>query len=337
MQEKIVALSQFGALISEPETHDDIMQDILRAEQENPWFTKSFCIKTLTHWGKLLSLENLSEFVKPYTIGKPNEMKRVGIIMAGNIPIVGMHDLLMLILSGHKAIVKRSSKDMVLPEMIVRKLAEFLPKIHEQVVFEAELFKNTDAIIATGSNNSARYFEQYFEKIPHIIRKNRNSVAVLSGNETPEQLNALCDDVFMYFGLGCRSVSKLYVPENYDVTKFLDACEGWSHLMEHSKYMNNYIYQKAILLMDRQVHLDNDFLLLREHTDLASPLSVLHYERYQTIDSLQSELNLLSDSIQCISSDIKEIPNSIPLGTSQQPSLDTFADNVDSMEFLLNL
>jgi len=336
MQEKMIAISKLGEILSQPEAHDDIMQDILRAEQENPWFTKSFCIQTLTHWGKLLSLSNLSEFVNDYSFGKP-DVKRVGIIMAGNIPIVGMHDLLMVILSGHKAIVKRSSKDMVLPKMIVRKLSEFMPEIHEQVIFEPELFKNTDAIIATGSNNSARYFEQYFDKIPHIIRKNRNSVAVLNGNETPEQLNALCDDVFMYFGLGCRSVSKLYVPENYDVTKFLDACESWSHLMEHNKYMNNYIYQKAILLMDQQVHLDNDFLLLREQSDLSSPLSVLYYERYKSIDSLQSELSLLSDSIQCISTDIKEIPNSIPLGTCQQPELNTFADNVDSMEFLLNL
>jgi hypothetical protein len=336
MQEKLIALSRLGELISEPESHDDIMRDILRAEQENPWFTKSFCIQTLAHWGKMLSFNNLTDFTKRYSFGSP-KLKRVGIIMAGNIPIVGMHDLLMVILSGHKAIVKRSSKDMVLPGMIIRKLAEYMPEIHDQVVFEPELFKNTDAIIATGSNNSARYFKQYFEKLPHIIRKNRNSVAVLSGNETPEQLNALCDDVFMYFGLGCRSVSKLYVPEDYDVTKFLDACEGWSHIMEHAKYMNNYIYQKAILLMDQQVHLDNDFLLLREHPDLASPLSVLHYARYQNIDSLRSELDLLSDSIQCISSDIEDIPNSIPLGTCQQPDLKTFADNIDSLEFLLNL
>ncbi|MEA1873010.1 MAG: acyl-CoA reductase [Bacteroidota bacterium] len=336
MKKKIIAISKLGKCIAEPEAHDDIMQDILRAEQENPWFTKSFCIQTLTYWGKLLSLDNLSEFAKNYSFGKP-DIKRVGIIMAGNIPIVGMHDLLMVILSGHKAIVKRSSKDMVLPKMIIRKLSEFMPEIHEQVIFETELFKNTDAIIATGSNNSARYFEQYFEKLPHIIRKNRNAIAVLSGKETPAQLNALCDDIFMYFGLGCRSVSKLYVPEDYDVTKILDACESWSHLMEHSKYMNNYIYQKAILLMDLQVHLDNDFLLLREQSDLASPLSVLHYERYKSIDSLQSELSLLSDSIQCISSDMEGIPERIPLGTCQKPGLDTFADNVDSMEFLLNL
>ncbi len=336
MQRKLIALSRLGSLLSEPETHDDIMRDIIRAEQENPWFTKAFIIKNLKYWGRLLTPENLNDFLNKYS-QQSVQTKSVGIIMAGNIPIVGMHDLLMVILSGHKAIVKRSSKDRVLPEMIVRKLTEFLPEIQEQVVFETELFKNTDAIIATGSNNSARYFNQYFGNIPHIIRKNRNSAAILNGSESPEQLQALCDDVFMYFGLGCRSVSKLYVPEGYDVTKFLDACESWSHVMEHSKYMNNYIYQKAILLMDQQAHLDNDFLLLREHPDLASPLSVLHFERYQNIEQLITALNLLSDTIQCISSDIPGIPDSIPLGTCQNPGLKTFADNIDSLDFLLNL
>lgn len=336
MQTRINALAKLGEILKQPENDIDIMQAVSQAERENAWFTESFILFTLKYWGDLLNEKRLNDFIANYS-AKPKSIKRVGIIMAGNIPLVGMHDLIMIILSGHTAIVKLSSKDKVLPKVIVSKLSQFLPELKEQIRFESELFKNTDAVIATGSDNSARYFEQYFGKLPHIIRKNRNSLAVLSGNESKEELEALCNDVFMYFGLGCRSVSKVYVPKGYDVTKILDACESWSQLMEHNKYMNNYVYQKAILLMDLQKHLDNDFLLLREHADLASPLSVLYYEHYENQEDLIAALSFKQDDIQCISTNIPNFPNSIPLGTCQTPQLNTFADNIDSMEFLLSL
>jgi len=257
--------------------------------------------------------------------------------MAGNIPIVGMHDLVMLILSGHKAVIKMSSKDQVLPKYIYNTIKEINPNIAEKIEFSYDFLKSIDALIATGSNNTARYFNQYFGKIPNIIRQNRNSVAVLTGDESEETLKKLADDVFAYFGMGCRNITKVYLPNGYDLTKLMDAFEGYSYFMEHHKYMNNYIYQKAILLMDMQAHLDNDFLLLRENKAIYSPVSVLHYEYYSDLHSLSTELEIHTNQIQCISCNTEILPNTIAIGNCQKPELKTFADGIDSMNFLLNL
>ena len=336
MQQVIEALTQLGEKLSGFKSDNNILSAINRAERENAWFSGEMIRYTFKHWGELLTAEILHAFVDKYPIANVRP-QRVGIVMAGNIPLVGMHDLLMVLLSGHHAYVKLSSKDRVLPELIEKLLREINPGLADNIHFKEQLFKNTDAVIATGSNNSARYFASYFEKIPHIIRKNRNSVAVLNGNESTSQLENLADDVFLYFGLGCRNVSKVYVPQDYDVTKILDAFEKYSHFLNHPKYMNNYVYQKAILLMDMQKHLDNDFLLLQEHESMASPVSVLHFERYDEVKVLKEKLNFEKDKIQCICSDMQEFKNAVSLGDSQKPGLDTFADNIDSMDFLLNL
>jgi hypothetical protein len=336
MQNTINALIELGKILQNPKSNEQLHTAVTRANNNNAWFTTDFVLFTLKHWSNILTRENLEYFTKNYSpiTGK---VKTVGIVMAGNIPLVGMHDLIMVLLSGHKALVKLSSKDNILPITIADILSDIEPKLEKKLCFTEGLFKSADAVIATGSNNSARYFNKYFGNIPHIIRKNRNSIAVLDGNETPEQLQRLAEDVFMYFGLGCRNISKIYVPETFDITKVLDEFEGWKHLMEHHKYMNNYIYNKAILLMDLQKHLDNDFLLLQENQGIASPMSVLYYEKYSSLESLKNNLHIQSDAIQCIVTENIEIPDSIPFGSTQKPSLNSFADGIDNMDFLLNL
>ncbi len=336
MQKSIDLLHRLGQKLSHYKDDSLIQAAIIKAEFENAWFTAEMIDFTLNQWAKLLNRELLTDFISRYQI-KNTSTKTVGIVMAGNIPLVGMHDLIMVLLSGHNANVKLSSKDQVLPKLIKQLLNDIDKQLADKIQFQDRLTNTNDAVIATGSNNTARYFEHYFKNIPHIIRKNRNSVAILNGTETHEQLKKLADDVFLYFGLGCRNVSKIYVPENYDVTKILDAFEKYSHFLNHSKYMNNYIYQKAILLMDVQAHLDNDFLLLREHQSIASPMSTLHYEHYNNLNQLQTTLNHNKEAIQCICTDIDNYPNSVKLGESQKPSINTFADNIDSLQFLLNL
>lgn len=257
--------------------------------------------------------------------------------MAGNIPLVGMHDLISVLVSGHKAFIKVSSKDRVLPECIRDILCGIDPQMSRFIHISDERFTNVDALIATGSNNTARYFDYYFRQTPHIIRKNRNGVAVLTGNETDAQLKALADDVFQYFGMGCRNVSKVYIPAGMDETRLLDNMEAYLHFTEHNKYMNNYVYHKAIMLMDRQKFLDNDFLCFREHKDIASPVAVLHYERYENAMDLRKHLEAEKQNIQCVVSEEFAWPENVAFGHSQNPPLNTYADNIDTIDFLLHL
>jgi hypothetical protein len=180
-------------------------------------------------------------------------------------------------------------------------------------------------VIATGSDNTARYFEYYFRTKPHIIRKNRSSIAVLTGNETDDQLIALGKDVFSYFGLGCRNVSKLVVPEGYDFTRPLRLWEVYHDVSNHHKYVNNYDYNKSILLINGTHHFDNGFALLTPNEALVSPISVLYYA---------TSADLASDKIQCI---VGSGANYIPFGTTQEPTLTDYADNVDTLKFLTGL
>jgi hypothetical protein len=259
------------------------------------------------------------------------EVKKVGIIMAGNIPAVGFHDLLCVLISGHKAVIRNSSDDAVLIPFLVEVLLNIAPDFANQIEFTQRI-SDIDAVIATGSNNSARYFDYYFAKYPSIIRRNRNSVAVLSGQETADDFRALGNDIFDYFGLGCRNVAKLYVPRGYVFDPFFALIEERASLMEHNKYMNNYDYHRALFLLDGIPFLTNNFLILRENEPLATPVSVVHYEFYDEINTLEEQLKSKSDEIQC-----RVGLNGLPFGSSQQPGLMDYADGVDVLQWLTGL
>jgi hypothetical protein len=256
--------------------------------------------------------------------------------MAGNIPLVGFHDFLSVLISGNKALVKLSSNDTILLPYLTKVLFSIEPEFEDLIEFTDEKFIDFDGVIATGSNNTARYFEYYFGKYPNIIRKNRNSVAVLTGNESTEQLELLANDIFRYFGLGCRNVSKIYIPEDYNFDPFFKAMYSWRHVINQNKYMNNYDYNKAVYLMSNIPLLDNEFMLLKEDKSLSSPISILYYEYYSSMEELTSLIEVSREQIQCVVSECG-MPGEVPFGTTQSPSLWDYADGVDTMEFLLNL
>jgi len=311
---------------------------IKNAHIENAWFTPDHVRASIIGICSFLDKVKLKEWTSQYLVSDETTDKRVAVIMAGNIPMVGFHDMLCVLISGHQFIGKLSSKDNRLLNFIAKLLRELNPEFQNLISFKNEQLrgqKDFDAIIATGSNNSARYFEAYFSKYPHIIRRNRNSVAILTGNESKEDLFKLGQDVFLYFGLGCRNVSKLYVPENYDITQILDAWQEYASSVDHNKYANNHDYQRSLYLMNAVKHYDNGFLLLKEDMSIASPIAVLYYEHYQNIDRIKQELKENEENIQCIVG--KGFENAIPFGKAQQPDLNDYADNVDTMAFLSQL
>ena len=259
--------------------------------------------------------------------------------MAGNIPLVGFHDFLCGFISGHKLLIKLSSKDEILLNHLIKILQEWEPLLKEEIK-TTELLKGCDAYIATGSNNSARYFEEYFGQYPNIIRKNRNSVAILTGDESEEQLKALGEDIFRYYGLGCRNVSKLLVPEGYNFDAFFKAIYSWSDVMNDAKYANNYDYNKAVYLMSLFDLLENGFLMLKEDESYGSPIATLFYEKYESKESLDLKLSQDADKIQCIVGDDKNLQgftSLIPFGKTQKPNLQDYADGVDTIAFLVSI
>ncbi len=306
----------------------------------NGWFTEDNLCYAFQSWYEALSEKNIKQWLSEYNIIEKSP-KTIALIMAGNIPLVGFHDFLSVLISGNKVLVKLSSKDKYLLPYLANYLIAIEPKFEEYISFTEEKLVNFDAIIATGSNNSARYFEYYFGKYPNIIRKNRNSVAVLTGKETTEQLLGLADDIFRYFGLGCRNVSKLYIPKDYHFDSFFNAIFSWKQVIQDSKYMNNYDYNKAVYLMSpdnyRGKLLDNEFLLLKEDKSFSSPIAVLFYETYGSLSELNKTLKSKTENIQCIASEADIIENTINFGTTQKPELWDYADGVDTLGFLLKL
>jgi hypothetical protein len=259
--------------------------------------------------------------------------------MAGNIPLVGFHDFLCVLVSGNIFTGKLSTQDQHLLPALAGILISEAPSFAERVMFIDRL-ETMDAVIATGSGNTSRYFEYYFNKYPHIIRKNRNGTAFLSGNETEDELAALGADLFQYFGLGCRNVSKLYVPEGYDFGRFFTCIASYSGIINHHKYANNYDYRKAIMMVGRIPFLDNGFLLVKKDAALSSPVAVLHYEEYRDEGEAVQKINAEIENIQCIAASV--FPGAcsfpiVPFGAAQRPSLTDYADGVDTMEFLINL
>jgi hypothetical protein len=312
----------------------EVLNVMEKAYQSNNWFTEQNVTLCLNNWRDCLTETNLSDWLNE--VPEVNPMPRsIGIIMAGNIPLVGFHDLLSVIATGHRAVIKLAQKDEELIKYCLNVLESIAPSFSEHYEIRDRIVK-PEALIATGSNNSARYFEYYFKDIPCIIRKNRTSVAILNGNESTEDLTLLADDIFQYFGLGCRNVTKLLVPVNYDLIPLLDATAGYNDIANHHKYANNTTYHRAIFLMNLTKHLDTGYLLVKEDEKLHAPLSCLFYEYYSDEKTLNDWLIEHNEEIQVIVSN-KLDSNHQAFGSTQQPMLTDYADGVNTLQFLLNL
>jgi hypothetical protein len=304
----------------------------------NPWFTEDNVSYATDTWTEELQKEKLERWCAAYPgLKEKKAVRKVGVITAGNIPLVGFHDFMSVLLSGHIFVGKLSSKNNRLLPAVAQSLKEIEPEFADYIRFEDERLTDFDAIIATGSNNSARYFDAYFGKYPHIIRKNRNSAAVLSGKESDDELKALADDIFLYFGLGCRNVSKIFVPTDFNTNRLFENFIHKKDIINHNKYANNYDYNRAVYLMNSEKFLDNGFMLLKESQGYASPVSVVYYERYDDLETLKTFLSADAEKIQCLVSRPGLINGSIPFGHSQKPALNDYADGRDTLEFLLNL
>jgi len=314
---------------------DNFITLIELSQSHNGWFTPEQVYYAIQSWAEALSEENLNLWLSKYNFSEV-KTKTVGLILAGNIPLVGFHDFLSVLISGHKVLVKTSSNDQYLIKFLAQYIIAINPEIENYITFTEGKLEGFDAVIATGSNNTARYFEYYFKNKPSIIRKNRNSVAVLTGTETHEELVNLGEDIFRYFGLGCRNVSKLFIPKGYNFEAFFKAMYEQRDVIYYEKYANNYDYNKAVFLMSKFQLLDNEFLIIKEDSSYASPISSVFYEYYDTIEEIQKQLDNDADQIQCIVSS-NNIEKSIPFGQTQKPNLWDYADNVDTLEFLLKI
>ncbi|MBV9963160.1 MAG: acyl-CoA reductase [Parafilimonas sp.] len=301
------------------------------AAYQNAWFSIEFIDLALKNIAeKFLQKDLLQQWAEQYALSEPSQQKKIGIIMAGNIPLVGFHDFLCVFTSGHKAIIKPSSKDEVLIKHIITTLTEWNNEVANYALI-AENLKDCDAYIATGSNNSSRYFEYYFSKYPNIIRRNRTSVAVLKGNETAEELSLLADDIQLYYGMGCRNVTKLFVPEGYDFIALLDALRKYNHFADFHKYKNNYDYQLALLIMNHKFYMTNDSIIITENDSVFAPVSQVNFNYYNDSKTLVEGLKN-NQLIQCI------VANGYTeFGLSQYPSLADYADGIDTMQFLKTL
>lgn len=334
LENRIEAFIELGKQLQN--LSEEELQDWARlAAGRNPWFDEANVTFALKGIALMLDEQYLREWLYPYHL-KQISPKKVGVVMAGNIPMVGFHDFLAVLISGHNLLAKLSTSD----EPLIKKLANMLiaiePAFAPSIEF-AELLKDADAIIATGSDNTARYFEYYFASRPHIIRKNRSSIGILTGHEEKEELTKLGDDIFRYYGLGCRNVSKVFVPEGYTFDKFFEANQHCQSLLDHHKYQNNYDYNKSILLVNAVPHYDNGFMLVTPNENLVSPISVLFYETFSSHQDLRQKLNAVKDKTQCVVSAHGWFEGSIPFGDAQCPMVWDYADGVDTLEFLQKL
>jgi hypothetical protein len=297
----------------------------------NPWFTPENIRKALSGLAYMLSDNKISTWVNMYPEMDfdPAIPKRIGLVMAGNIPLVGFPDLLAVLISGNHAVIKLSASDNRLLPQLLDILYAINPDYRNRITIVADKLKDFDAVIATGSNNTARYFDYYFGKYPNIIRKNRNGVAVITGNETVNELKGLADDIFSFFGLGCRNVSKIYVPEGYKLDNIFEQLYDHHDIINHHKYANNFDYNRTVMMLNKDDILENGFVIFKNSIDIASPLACVFYERYNGIEHLRRDLELRTNEIQCIVSS-----NDIPFGQSQKPELWDYADGVDTLAFL---
>lgn len=336
LSDRIIAFVQLGIRISNI-TENEKIPLFQQAENQNPWFTYLALEQAMTGIRVMLEANALENWLADYALLDPVSPKQVGLMLSGNIPAVGFHDILSVLIVGHSASIKLSSQDTALPLWLIQELKRLEPRFTDRIQIE-DMLKNKQAYIATGSDNSARYFNYYFGKYPHLIRSNRTSVAIIQGDESRADLQALGSDIFDYFGLGCRNVSKVFVKNQGQLTDLLDALESFSWVANHHKYFNNYEYNKSIYLVNRTAHLDNGFLLLRESSELVSPIGVLFYEVYAEEQELKTKLADLNTKIQCVvGNQIKGLPSMIPFGQTQCPQPWDYADGVDTLQFLINL
>lgn len=330
----IQSLVKLGEFLQNSNTNE--IKDLINVSQiKNKWFTPDNTKLSFENWSKNLNEENLISWSNQYSFNSITS-KRIGIITAGNIPMVGFHDIISTLISGNKAVIKLSSKDDMIIPFLLKQLESFNPALADRYEI-VENLKDFDAVIATGSNNTSRYFESYFKHVPHIIRKNRTSIALLDGLETKEQLFTLGKDIFQYYGQGCRNVSKLYVPSGYNVQPFFEAIDDHGDVMLNNKYKNNFDYNYSIYLLNKVDHYTNNFMILENNTSLHSPTSVLFYEEYADVEDLKEKIKMNASGIQCMVSDHIDLPGTLKFGEAQNPSLDTYADNVDTMAFLSQL
>lgn len=312
------------------EEYDRFNKIIKKAKQHNGWFDEYNVRHAVASLGEMLREDKMIQWLSNYSVNS-QKSKTVAVIMAGNIPLVGFHDFLCVLMAGHRIQIKLSSEDQLLLPALIEIILKLSPDFKPFIQIANKL-ENFDAVIATGSNNSAMYFESYFSKYPHIIRKNRTSIAIINDEEHPDELKELAKDIFQFYGLGCRNVTKVYVPEDYNLDKLFGALYHWKHVTDNNKYANNYDYNKAVYLMNRTELIENGFLLVKEDQSLHSPLAVLFYERYKDENQLREQLQKKQEEIQCIVS-----LSDIPFGQAQQPSLTDYADGVDTMAFLTAL
>ena len=350
LEKRINALVELGKFLTQFEQIDPVKDSSVKyndlffdgfkhqlklAEETNGWFTKDNLIYSLKGWSNQLTYSNINTFILKYDMTSIS-CKNVAIIMAGNIPLVGFHDFFSVLISGHNVVVKQATNDKQLLPLIAKYLEIVEPGFKSKITFVDGQLKDFDAVIATGSDNTARYFEYYFREVPSIIRNNRNSVAVLNGNETKNDLEALSIDIFRYYGLGCRNVSKLFVPKSYDFKDFFQSIYSWHPIINQSKYANNYDYNKAVYLMSEFDMLENGFLMLKEDHRYSSPIATLFYEFYDSKKTLKKRLNKDHTKIQCVVAS-NFLDSEIKFGCTQTPNLWDFADNVDTIEFLLKI
>lgn len=336
-------LAQFSSIEPRKSEHvlyndlffDGFKHQLKLANEHNGWFTKENLCFALKQWSKVLQTEPLEAWLSPYSL--PNKTpKTIALIMAGNIPLVGFHDFISALVTGHNLRIKQSSNDSHILPFLAVYLTHLSPQLKGKIKFTTEQLKDFDAVIATGSDNTARYFESYFKDYPSIIRKNRNSVAVLTGKESPQDLKGLAEDIFRYYGLGCRSVSKIFVPKNYNFDTFFNAVYDWHPIMNSAKYANNYDYNKAVYLMSEFDLIENGFLMLKEDERYGSPIATLFYEHYENLDHLKTKLKNDRNQIQCVVAH-GIVQNEVAFGCTQHPKLSDYADALDTVDFLLKI
>ena len=344
-KERLIAFSELGTLFKEnvdkkenkkfPEWDTVLEKTLIESHSYNSWFTIDNLKLSLKNWSNSLQENIISDWLSKYNI-EDKSSKKIAIIMAGNIPAVGFHDLLCSLLLNFDCIVKLSSEDKLLIPFIVKFLESRNEKLKNKVTFESEKLKDFDGVIATGNNNSHRYFDYYFSKYPNLLRKTRHSIAVLDGKESDNDLSDLSNDIFNYFGLGCRSVSKVFIPYGYDLDLLFNAFFRHKEVVNHNKYVNNFDYNKAVYLMSKEKFIENGFIILKEESKLGSPIGCLFYEFYNDKKEITKLINNNSDSIQCVVSNINFNTN-IKFGQTQCPNISEYADNNDTIKFLLKI
>jgi hypothetical protein len=337
LEERIKSFSELGKILRDSleglnKRYSSDLENLINDQQyKNPWFTPDNVRMAIKAIADELTYENLETWTSSYPeLNSKRKSIKVGVVMAGNIPLAGFHDFLSVLIAGYTLTAKTSSKDQQLIVFISKVLCEINAEFTGKMAFTEGMLKGFDAIIASGSDNSSRYFEYYFGKYPHIIRKNRNSIAIITGSETVEALSRLGSDVFSYFGLGCRSVSKIYVPDGYDLKSLTAAWKEYDHVIRHNKYANNYDYNKAVFIVNNDEFLDEGFFLFKNSSGISSPVAVLYFEYYDSINSVYIEIERIKTKIQCIVS-----ANDIPFGMAQLPHLWDYADGLDTIDFLL--